>query len=129
MFRKLYYDNGSHAGCIIYIGAAQVNRESMDSLKETLQGARGGGAFKNVLIHAPNGGKEGVQILPFQQITAKDEFMNVKAASRDDVLAAHRVPPQKLIISSLTAPRKWFNSGNKDSPITGLFFHQEVHKS
>lgn len=95
-FRKLYYDNGSHAGCIIYIGAAQVNRESMDSLKETLQGARGGGAFKNVLIHAPNGGKEGVQILPFQQITAKDEFMNVKAASRDDVLAAHRVPPQLM---------------------------------
>lgn len=93
---KLYYDNGSHAGCIIYIGAAQVNRESMDSLKETLQGARGGGAFKNVLIHAPNGGKEGVQILPFQQITAKDEFMNVKAASRDDVLAAHRVPPQLM---------------------------------
>ncbi|HBA6432381.1 TPA: phage portal protein, partial [Escherichia coli] len=79
-----------------YIGAAQVNRESMDSLKETLQGARGGGAFKNVLIHAPNGGKEGVQILPFQQITAKDEFMNVKAASRDDVLAAHRVPPQLM---------------------------------
>ncbi len=68
----------------------------MDSLKETLQGARGGGAFKNVLIHAPNGGKEGVQILPFQQITAKDEFMNVKAASRDDVLAAHRVPPQLM---------------------------------
>ncbi|MDX5553496.1 phage portal protein [Escherichia coli] len=96
MFRKLYYDNGSHAGCIIYIGAAQVNRESMGSLKETLQGARGGGAFKNVLIHAPNGGKEGVQILPFQQITAKDEFMNVKAASRDDVLAAHRVPPQLM---------------------------------
>ncbi|ENQ6029524.1 phage portal protein, partial [Escherichia coli] len=96
MFRKLYYDNGSHAGCIIYIGAAQVNRESMDSLKETLQGARGGGAFKNVLIHAPNGGKEGVQILPFQQITAKDEFMNVKAASRDDVLASHRVPPQLM---------------------------------
>lgn len=28
--------------------------------------------------------------MPFQQITAKDEFMNVKAASRDDVLAAHR---------------------------------------
>ncbi|EFE3326942.1 phage portal protein, partial [Escherichia coli] len=42
------------------------------------------------------GGKEGVQILPFQQITAKDEFMNVKAASRDDVLAAHRVPPQLM---------------------------------
>ena len=94
MFRKLYYDNGSHAGCIIYIGAAQVNRESMDSLKETLQGARGGGAFKTCSF-MPNGAKR-VQILPFQQITAKDEFMNVKAASRDDVLAAHRVPPQLM---------------------------------
>ncbi len=28
-------------GASLYIGAAQVNRESMDSLKETLQGARG----------------------------------------------------------------------------------------
>ncbi|EEB2895032.1 phage portal protein, partial [Salmonella enterica] len=42
------------------------------------------------------GGKDGVQILPFQQITAKDEFMNIKASSRDDVLASHRVPPQLL---------------------------------
>lgn len=95
-FRKLYYDNGSHAGCIIYVGAAQVDRESMQALERALQGARGGGAFKNLLLQAPNGGKDGVQILPFQQITARDEFMNVKAASRDDVLAAHRVPPQLM---------------------------------
>ena len=39
-----------------------------------------------------NGAKKVLQILPFQQITAKDEFLNVKAASRDDVLAVHRVP-------------------------------------
>lgn len=95
-FRKLYYDNGSHAGCIVYIGANQVDRESMEAVKKTLQESRGGGAFKNILIHAAGGGKDGVQILPFQQITAKDEFMNVKAASRDDVLAAHRVPPQLM---------------------------------
>ncbi|MDI7042090.1 hypothetical protein, partial [Escherichia coli] len=67
-----------------------------DSLKETLQGARGGGAFKNVPIHEANGGKEVVQMLPFQQNTAKDEFLSVKAAYRDDVLAAHRVPPQLM---------------------------------
>ncbi|EII4856408.1 phage portal protein, partial [Escherichia coli] len=35
IFRKLYYDNGSHAGCIVYIGAAQVDRESMEKLRET----------------------------------------------------------------------------------------------
>lgn len=59
MFRKLYYDNGSHAGCIIYIGAAQVNRESMGSLKETLQGARGGGAFKTCSSMLPTGQRGG----------------------------------------------------------------------
>lgn len=37
-----------------------------------------------------------MQILPFQQITAKDEFLNVKSVSRDDILAAHRVPPQLM---------------------------------
>lgn len=46
MFRKLYYDNGSHAGCIVYIGAGQVDDKSMKAVKETLTGARGKGAFK-----------------------------------------------------------------------------------
>ncbi|WP_398460027.1 phage portal protein [Sodalis praecaptivus] len=96
MFRKLYYDNGSHAGCIIYVGATQVDLESMEVVKKTLAESRGKGAFKNLLIHSPGGGKDGVQILPFQQITAKDEFLNVKSVSRDDILAAHRVPPQLM---------------------------------
>lgn len=95
-FRTMYYNNGSHAGCIVYIGASQVDRESMEKLKKSLQESRGGGAFKNILIQANDGGKGSVQILPFQQITAKDEFMNVKSVSRDDVLAAHRVPPQLM---------------------------------
>ncbi|EFS4147881.1 phage portal protein, partial [Salmonella enterica] len=73
-----------------------VDRESMEALKKTLTESRGGGAFKNLLIQTTGGGKDGVQILPFQQITAKDEFMNIKASSRDDVLASHRVPPQLL---------------------------------
>lgn len=68
----------------------------MKAVKETLTGARGKGAFKNLLLHAPCGGKDGVQILPFQQITAKDEFINIKNATRDDILAAHRIPPQLM---------------------------------
>ncbi|MHA8199228.1 phage portal protein, partial [Klebsiella pneumoniae] len=68
----------------------------MKAVKETLTGARGKGAFKNLLLHAPGGGKDGVQILPFQQITAKDEFINIKNATRDDILAAHRIPPQLM---------------------------------
>ncbi|SLM62859.1 MULTISPECIES: phage portal protein [Dickeya] len=96
MFRKLYYDNGSHAGCIIYIGASQVDNESMESVKKTLKEARGKGAFKNLLLHAPGGGEKGVQIIPFSQISAKDEFLNIKSVTRDDILAAHRVPPQLM---------------------------------
>lgn len=95
-FRKLYYDNGSHAGCIVYVGAGQIDDKSMEAVKNTLTGARGRGAFKNLLLHAPGGGKDGVQILPFSQITAKDEFVNIKGVSRDDMLAAHRVPPQLM---------------------------------
>lgn len=37
-----------------------------------------------------------MQILPFQQITAKDEFINIKNTTRDDILAAHRIPPQLI---------------------------------
>ncbi|MCV5332933.1 phage portal protein, partial [Escherichia coli] len=44
----------------------------------------------------PNGGKDSVQILPFSQISAKDEFVGVKSSTRDDMLAAHRVPPQLM---------------------------------
>lgn len=95
-FRKLYYDNGSHAGCILYVGAAQVDAESIKVVQKTLSEARGKGAFKNVLINAPGGGKDGVQLLPFSQITAKDEFLNIKSVTRDDILAAHRVPPQLM---------------------------------
>ncbi|ELC8119368.1 phage portal protein, partial [Escherichia coli] len=95
-FRKLYYDNGSHAGCIVYVGAAQANAESVEAVKKTLTESRGKGAFRNILLHAPGGGKDGVQILPFQQITAKDEFLNIKGSARDDILAAHRVPPQLM---------------------------------
>ncbi|AXF77466.1 phage portal protein [Erwinia tracheiphila] len=95
-FRKLYYDNGSHAGCILYVGATQVDQESIKVVQKTLSEARGKGAFKNVLINAPGGGKDGVQLIPFSQISAKDEFLNIKSVTRDDILAAHRVPPQLM---------------------------------
>jgi capsid portal protein len=29
-------------------------------------------------------------------VAAKDEFLNIKNVSRDDMLAAHRVPPQMM---------------------------------
>ena len=47
-------------------------------------------------MYAPNGKKDGIQILPVSDVAAKDEFFNIKNVTRDDVLASHRVPPQLL---------------------------------
>src|SRR3546814_7939999 len=35
-------------------------------------------------------------LLPIAEAGAKDEFLGIKNTTRDDVLAAHRVPPQLL---------------------------------
>ena len=35
-------------------------------------------------------------MIPISEVAAKDEFFNIKNVTCDDVLAAHRVPPQLL---------------------------------
>ncbi|MBV6949841.1 phage portal protein, partial [Escherichia coli] len=45
---------------------------------------------------SPNGKKDGLQIIPLSEVAAKDEFLNIKNVSRDDMMAAHRVPPQMM---------------------------------
>lgn len=61
-----------------------------------LSQAKGKGNFKNLFIHAPHGKKDGIQVIPLSDIVAKDEFLNIKNSSRDDILVAHRVPPQLM---------------------------------
>jgi capsid portal protein len=47
-------------------------------------------------MYAPNGKKDGLQVIPISEVAAKDEFFSIKNVTRDDVLAAHRVPPQLM---------------------------------
>jgi len=68
----------------------------VDKLREAMRNSKGPGNFRNLFLYAPGGKKDGVQILPVAEIAAKDEFFNIKNCTRDDVLAAHRVPPQLL---------------------------------
>lgn len=35
-------------------------------------------------------------MVPLSEVGAKDEFLNIKNVSRDDMIAAHRVPPQMM---------------------------------
>ncbi|MCC2602763.1 phage portal protein [Sphingopyxis yananensis] len=96
LFRRRYYLNGAHAGFIFYLSETAMNDEDVDQIREAMRESRGQGNFKNLFLHVPNGKKDGVQVIHLSEVAAKDEFLNIKNVTRDDVLAAHRVPPQLL---------------------------------
>jgi len=96
LFRRRYYKNGSHAGFILYLTDPAQDQKDIDALREALKSAKGPGNFRNLFMYAPNGKKDGLQLIPVAEVAAKDEFMNIKAVTRDDQLAAHRVPPQLM---------------------------------
>lgn len=95
LFRRKYFQNGAHAGFIMYVGGS-VSEKDADAIREALKGTKGGGNFRSLFVNLPNGGKDSIQILHPGEAAAKDEFLGVKNTTRDDVLAAHRVPPQLL---------------------------------
>lgn len=96
LFRRRYYENGSHAGFILYLTDPAQNQDDVDTLRDALKSAKGPGNFRNLFYYAPNGKKDGLQLIPVSEVAAKDEFFNIKNITRDDLLAAHRVPPQLL---------------------------------
>ena len=96
LFRRRYYLNGAHAGFILYVSEPLIDNGTADQIKDKLAQAKGVGNFKNMLVYAPKGKKDGIQIMPIADVTAKDEFPNIKNISRDDMLAAHRTPPQLI---------------------------------
>lgn len=96
LFRRRYYINGAHAGFILYLSGEEFDDEDITSLRERLKESKGVGNFKNLFLHS-RGGKEGdVKLVPISEVAAKDEFLNVKNVTRDDVLTVHRWPPQLL---------------------------------
>lgn len=96
LFRRRYYNNGSHAGFILHLTDPLLEQEDVDALRAALKSARGIGNFKNLFLHSPDGKKDGINLIPIGETAAKDEFFNIKNVSRDDQLAAHRVPPQLM---------------------------------
>ncbi|MDA5192814.1 phage portal protein [Govanella unica] len=95
LFRRKYYQNGSHAGFILY-ATGDFAEGDVDAIRVALKKSKGPGNFRNLFIHAPNGKVDGIKLLPVAEVAAKDEFLGIKNTTRDDVLAAHRVPPQLL---------------------------------
>ncbi len=96
LFRRRYYLNGSHAGFVFYASGTAISNEDADGIREAMRQSKGPGNFRNLFLHAPNGGKDDIKIMPISEIAAKDEFIGIKETTRDDMLAAHRVPPQLI---------------------------------
>ncbi|MDR1853474.1 MAG: phage portal protein [Azoarcus sp.] len=96
LFRRRYFNNGSHAGFILYMTDAAHNQEDIEGLRQALKDSKGPGNFRNLFMYAPNGKKDGLQLIPISEVAAKDDFLNIKNTTRDDQLAAHRVPPQLM---------------------------------
>lgn len=96
LFRRRYFKNGSHMGSIFYLSEENVDEESADLIEEQILAGKGAGNFRNMFLHVPGGKKDGVQVIPVGEYATKDEFLGIKGTTRDDILAAHRVPPQLL---------------------------------
>ena len=96
LFRRKYYLNGSHAGFLMYVTDPAQSQEDVDSMRKAMRNAKGPGNFRNLFMYSPSGKKDGIQIIPLSEVAAKDEFLNIKNVSRDDMMAAHRVPPQMM---------------------------------
>jgi capsid portal protein len=87
------------------LGTARVNSgrcvcrpnfSNNEAIRQALKKSKGPGNFRNLFIHAPDGKENSIKLLPIAEAGAKDEFLGIKNTTRDDVLAAHRVPPQLL---------------------------------
>jgi len=96
LFRRKYYQNGSHAGFILYMTDAAQNEDFVDDLRTAMKSSKGPGNFRNLFMYAPNGKKDGIQLIPISEVAAKDDFGAIKNISRDDQLAMLRIPPQLM---------------------------------
>jgi len=97
LYRRKYYAKG-HSGYILYMTDAAQEEGDIARLRKKMKESRGLDAFRNLFMYAPNGQKDGIQVIPLADALTKDDFFNIKNATREEILAAHRVPPQLMSI-------------------------------
>jgi len=96
LFRRKYYQNGAHAGYIMYVTDAAQSSTDVEELRQAMRSSKGLGNFKNLFFYAPNGKPDGIKIVPLSEVATKDDFFNIKKVSAEDLMSAHRVPPQMM---------------------------------
>ncbi len=92
LFRRKYYLNGAHMGYIFYSSSTGLSEDDQESIKNAIKSSKGVGNFRNMFLHLPGGREKDIQILPVGDFSTKDELEKIKNISRDDIIAAHRIP-------------------------------------
>lgn len=93
LFRRRYYLNGAHLGYIFYSANASLGEEEKNSIRDAVKSSKKLGNFRNLFLHLPGGREKDIQIIPVGDFSTKDELEKIKNISRDDIVAAHRIPP------------------------------------
>lgn len=96
LFRRKYYQNGAHAGYIMYVTDPTLGEVDVDAMRDSMKKSKGLGNFKNLFFHAPNGKPDGIKIVPLSEVATKDDFFNIKKVSAADLMDAHRIPYQLM---------------------------------
>lgn len=81
---------------IFHLMEPDLNQEDVNNIRQAMKNAKGPGNFRNLFMYSPNGKKDDIHIIPLSEVAAKDEFLNIKNVSRDDMMVAHLVPPQMM---------------------------------
>ncbi|WP_036770735.1 phage portal protein [Photorhabdus australis] len=130
IFRRRYYHNGAHTGGIIYTNDPNISDETEEEIIWKLQQSKGIGNFDTLFVNIPNGDPDGIKFIPVGDISANDEFANVKSISSQDVLTAHRFPAGlagiiPTNVGGLGDPEKARDAYRKDEviPVQNMFMN------
>jgi PBSX family phage portal protein len=96
LFRRRFYQNGGHLGYILFTKGSDIDGDDLKHVGEEVKKSKGTGNFKSMLIHLGIGDAD-AKVLHVGDF-AKDDWEKIKTISRDDIISAHRVPPQILAV-------------------------------
>lgn len=93
LFRRKYFDNGSHMGFIFYTADARLSTDDEAELKKQIRESKGVGNFRSLYLNIPGGKPDSVKIIPVGDIATKDEFQRIKDVTQRDILSMWRIQP------------------------------------
>lgn len=79
LFRRKYYNNGSHAGFILYLTDPQQSEDDVNNLRQALKDSKGPGNFRNLFLYSPSGKPDGIKLIPVPKLLQR---MNLRILSR-----------------------------------------------